>query len=151
LASKAGDDRDTSLTLSEQNVETVRRWIEQFAHATTPEAASVAVNEYWDADADYYPVRKFPDAQPRHGLAPIAAFIGAWRDAWDAFEFGAVTIIPIDDVRVFVHTSVLAHGHETQAPVDTDLYHSIWLRNGLILRCEDHLTEAGARRGLGLR
>ena len=136
--------------MSEQNVEAVRRWIEQFARATTTEAAALSVREYWDADADYYPVRKFPDAEPRHGLAPIAAFIGAWRDAWDAFEFRAVTIVPIDDVRLFVRTSVSAHGHETQAPVDSDLYHSMWMRNGLILRCEDHLTEAGARRGLGL-
>jgi hypothetical protein len=134
----------------EQNVESIRRWIDQFADATTPEAAKAVVSEFWDTDADYYPVRKFPDAQPRHGLEQIAAFFVTWRGAWDAFEFSAIEIVPIDDVRFFVHTLLKAHGQETQAPVDGDLYFSLWMRSGRFLRWEDHLTEAGARRGLGI-
>jgi hypothetical protein len=135
--------------VSEQNVETVRRWIDEVARATTPEAVTAVVSELWDPDADYYPVRKFPDRQPRHGLEQIAAFMGTWRDAWGAFEFTVREIVPIDDVRVFVRTSVKARGHETQAPVDGDLYFSIWMRHGRLLRVEDHLTAAGAHRALG--
>ena len=136
--------------MSEQNVETVRCWIDQFAGATTPEAVAAVVRQHWDTNADYYPVGKFPDRQPRHGLEQIAEFMGTWSDAWDAFEFTASEIVPIDDVRVFLRASVKAQGHQTQAPVDGDLYFSIWMRNGRLLRVEDHLTESGARRGLGL-
>jgi hypothetical protein len=32
-----------------------------------------------------------------------------------------------------------------------DLYAGYWVRNGRIFRHEDHLTEAGARRGLGIQ
>jgi ketosteroid isomerase-like protein len=136
--------------MSDKNVETVRRWVDGFANATTPEAVQALVTELWDTDADYYPVQKFPDREARHGAEEIAAFMGSWRDAWGTLEFTATEIVAIDPVRLLVRTSVNAHGHETQAPVDGDLYFSIWLRNGRILRCEDHLTEAGACRGLGL-
>ena len=135
---------------SENNVEVVRRWMDQFASATTPEAVSAIVSEFWDPDADYYPVQKFPDRQPRHGSESIAEFMGTWRDAWGVLEFRVGEIVPIDDVRVLAISSINAQGHETQAVVDGDLYFAIWMRNGRLLRVEDHLTEAGARRALGL-
>jgi hypothetical protein len=43
------------------SVQNVRRWIEQFTRLATAESASSLISEFWDADDDYYPVRKFPD------------------------------------------------------------------------------------------
>jgi hypothetical protein len=136
--------------VSTKNVKNVRRWTEQFTRLGTTERAESLLAEFWDADADYYPVRKFPDAQPRHGLEQIAAFYLSYVETWGVYELSAVRIEPIDDVRLFLHTSVVAQGRDVRPRVEGDLYHSLWLRNGRILRCEDHLTESGALRGLGL-
>ena len=137
--------------MSEENVKTVRQWTGQFGRVETPEGARTLVAECWDADADYYPVRKFPDAQPRHGLAEIAAFYMDYAETWGSYELTVLKLVPVDDVRVFLQTSFQARGRDAEAPVEGELYHSLWLRNGRILRCEDHLTEGGALRALGLR
>jgi hypothetical protein len=136
--------------VSNHNVESVHRWIERSGRARTPDEVSALVSELWDSDADYYPVRKFPDANPRHGVEEIAPFMVSWAAAWDTLKFTVVEVVPVDDVRVFVHALIKAEGHETQARVEGELYLSAWLRNRRILRWEDHLTEAGALRGLGL-
>lgn len=135
---------------AEENTDRVRRWMDKFRLLRTPDGAKAAVSESWDTDADYYPVRKFPDARPRHGIDEIAEFMASYAVAWDSYDFGAAKIVPIDDVRVFVETHVTAQSHESPATVGGALYHSAWLRDGRILRWEDHLTEAGALRGLGL-
>lgn len=137
--------------MSAGNVKNVRRWTEQFGRVETPEGAQALLAECWDADADYYPVRKFPDAHPRHGLEEIAAFLVNYAETWGWYEVTAIKIVPVHDVRVFLHTAVQGQGRDAQAPVEAELYHSVWLRNGRILRCEDHLTEGGALRALGLR
>lgn len=136
--------------MSDENVKNVREWTGQFGLVETPEGAQGLVAECWDADADYYPVRKFPDAQPRHGLAEIAAFFMNYAETWDAYELTVMKLVPVDDVRVFLQTSFQARGRDAHAPVEGELYHSLWLRNGRILRCEDHLTEGGALSALGL-
>ena len=136
--------------MSLDNVETVRQWVEQFARRTAGPDIQAFVSEFWDPDGDYYPLRKFPDAHPRHGAEDIASFYASYAESWDAYENVIVKIEPIGDDRVFVHTRLTAEGHGTGLPVEGDLYHCAWLRHGRILRCEDHLTEAGARAALGL-
>jgi hypothetical protein len=137
--------------MSQENATIVRVWIEQFVRLRTLEGAAAVVSEFWDPDADYYPVRKFPDSRARHSLQEIAAFLASYVEAWDSYEATAIEVVAVDDVRVFVHVSVKAQAHDNLAPpVEGDLYHCAWLRNGRILRWEDHLSKAGALRGLGL-
>jgi hypothetical protein len=45
---------------------------------------------------------------------------------------------------------VAAEGRESGLKLEGDLHHCLWLRNGRLLRVEDHLTLAGALRALGL-
>jgi hypothetical protein len=117
----------------------------------TSENAEALVSEFWDPDATYCPARKFPDSRARHGLQEIAAFMASYVEAWDSYEVTAVRVLAIDEVRVLAHTSHKAQADDGLAPaVVGELYQSAWLRNGRILRWEDHLTEAGALRGLGL-
>jgi hypothetical protein len=52
--------------MSQGNVETVRRWLA--ARGASSEETLAAIAEFFDPDVDYYPVRKFPEAQPCHGL-----------------------------------------------------------------------------------
>jgi SnoaL-like domain len=102
------------------------------------------VAEFWDPDADYYPVRKFPDAHARHGVREIAEFFGAFAESWETFEFVPVAIESAGDDRVLVRATINAVGRDTSLRLEGDIYHCVWLRQGRVLRWEDHLTEAGA-------
>lgn len=51
--------------MSADNVEIVRRWLE--VPNLEPDRVRTISEEFWDPDADYYPVRKFPEARPCHG------------------------------------------------------------------------------------
>jgi hypothetical protein len=53
--------------VSETNVEIVRRSFETLGW--TPAEVQARVARFYDPDADYYPVRKFPEARPCHGHA----------------------------------------------------------------------------------
>ena len=48
--------------MSQENVETVRRWLA--ARGASSDETHAAIAEFFDPDVDYYPVRKFPEAQP---------------------------------------------------------------------------------------
>jgi hypothetical protein len=108
------------------------------------------VTRYFDRDADYYPVRKFPEARPCHGIAEIARFHVEYRQAWDRFTFSLKEVIPLDDHRVFARASLAGEGRESGVLLEGDVYQCYWLRHGRFFRVEDHLTLAGALRALDL-
>ena len=69
--------------MSQENVEIVRRYLEE----PPPEGLTLDQNlawmtGFWEADGDYYPVRKFPEARPCHGREEIARFFTEYRAAW---------------------------------------------------------------------
>ena len=135
--------------MSQENVDVVRRsldWHRYRDHA----AARELVDRLWDPDADFYPVRKFPEARPCHGRDEVARFIASVLSAWDRYEAVINALIPVGDDRVLAHTTVRADGRESGVHLDGDLYSCYWLRQERILRMEDHLTLAGALRALGL-
>ena len=59
--------------MSEENVEIVRRYLEE--NFPAPEQLSEWVAGFFEADADYYPARKIPAARPCHGREEIVAFL----------------------------------------------------------------------------
>ena len=59
--------------MSQENVEAVRCWYS--AVSLGAEEAQSAVTDLWDPDADYYPLRRFPEAQPCHGLEAVSQFV----------------------------------------------------------------------------
>ena len=128
-------------------MEIVRRAMEQYrAPMDTPQF----VDQFWDPEGDYYPVRKFPNARPCHGRKEIARFHAEYMDTWDRWEYAIRRLIAVGDDRVFVHATVHAEGHESGVKVDGDLYFCAWLRQGRFFRWEDHLTLPGALHALGL-
>jgi ketosteroid isomerase-like protein len=128
-----------------RNIETVQTVIEQFRTG-----ARVDVPGLWEPDADYYPVRKFPEGRPRHGTEEIEEFFAGFAEGWDTFEFTAVAIVPVGDDRVLVRGWLATTGREAGMKLEGEMFHCVWLRHGRILRWEDHLTEAGAVKALGL-
>jgi len=63
--------------MSQENVEVVRRYLDEVSREP-----SERVGEFWEADGDYYPARKFPEARPCHGRKEIVRFITDYLAAW---------------------------------------------------------------------
>ena len=114
------------------NIEVVRRWLEQ----RSDDGADPAVAELCDADIDYYPVRKFPEARPCHGREAFQRFMVEWWEGFAVVESVIRELIPVGD--------------ESGVRLEGDVHHCFWLRHGLIFRMEDHLTVKGALQALGL-
>jgi len=81
--------------MSQENVEVVRRYLEAtdsplkdgFVPADAPEAFAAWWAEFWDPDADYYPIRGFPEAQPRHGREEIIDFLTDYLAAYTRYHY----------------------------------------------------------------
>jgi SnoaL-like protein len=132
-----------------ENVEVVRRFTAVLSGAG-PEEIRASAAEFWDADADYYPVRKFPEAKPCHGLEEVSQFLVRFREAWSRYEWAVHELIEVGDDRVLVRRSLQAEGRESGMKLMGDVYGCFWLRHGRFFRVEDHLTLAGALHALGL-
>jgi ketosteroid isomerase-like protein len=133
--------------MSQESVEVVRRFFENFSAGSGEILASGA--DFWDADVDYYPVRKFPEARPRHGRAEVVQFLVRFLDAWSDLVWAVEDLIDVGDDRVLARTSMQAEGRESGMKLEGDLYTCFWLRHGRFFRVEDHLTLGGALCALG--
>ena len=131
-----------------ENVEVVRRAL--VALSAGPDEIRASAAEFWDDDADYYPARKFPEAQPCHGLEEVSQFLVQFRDAWSRFEWALQDAIDVGDDRVLVCRSLRAEGRESGLKLAGDVYGCFWLRHGRFFRVEDHLTLRGALHAFGL-
>jgi ketosteroid isomerase-like protein len=134
--------------VSAENIEVVHRALA--AISAGPEEILATAAELWDSDADYYPARKFPEAQACHGLQEIAQSLTRIRETWAKYEWVVQELIEVGDDRVFAWSNLQAQGRESGMNVEGDVYQCIWLRRGRLLRVEDHLTLKGALHAFGL-
>ena len=130
-------------------MEIVRRFLT--ALSAGPEQVRASVAEFWDGDADYYPVRKFPEAQPCHSREEVSQFLARFRETWSRFDWAVQDVVEVGDDRVLVCGSLRAEGPESGMTLAGDLYQCWWLRHGRIFRAEDHLTLRGALHALGVK
>ncbi len=135
--------------MPEENVEIVRKFLERFKELS-PEDTPQWAADFYDANCDYYPAQGFPEARPCHGREEVARYLADYLGAWDRFEFAINRLIAVGDDRVFAHVTLRADGRRSGLRLDGDLYQCVWLRDGCILRQEDHLTLRNAISGLGL-
>jgi hypothetical protein len=144
--------------MSEENVEIVRSYFEgtgdpiegESRWAVAKEHFSGLVAGFWEADGDWYPVRKFPEARPCHGREEIVALLAEIRGAWDAYRYVVKDARAIGDDRVLVQGRIWAEGRASGVALEGDVYHCCWLRHRRLIRVEDHLTAKGALHALGL-
>ena len=133
------------MAMSRKNVEVVRRLIEEAFDLDSDQLLA-----FWDPHGDYYPVEKFPESRPCHGVKEIAGFLREYRQAWEHYEMRIEAITPVSDDRVFVRMTLAAVGQGSGLNLQGELFQCFWLRHGRIFRQEDHLTLRGALRALGL-
>jgi hypothetical protein len=126
--------------MSQENVEVVRGYL----------ADDRAHREVWDQRGDYYPVQKFPESRPCHGIEEIERFHREFREAWEYVNLGIEAITTVADDRVLVSAVLAAEGRESGLNLHSKLYYCFWLRQRRVFRQEDHLTLPGALRALGL-
>jgi len=131
-----------------ENLEIVRRWL--VAMSAGAEEWQAAISEVVDADIDYYPVRKFPEAQPRHGREEFSQFVAQYLEAFPRPEWAIQDLIGIGDDRVLACANMRAQGRGSGMQLEGDIYVCVWLRHGRFFRIEDHLTLRGALHALGL-
>jgi SnoaL-like domain len=74
------------------------------------QAVEALVDEFWEPDGDYYPIRGFPEARPCHGRDEIVSFFAAFFPAWDDYRYAIKDARAIGDDRVLVHGEIRAQG-----------------------------------------
>jgi SnoaL-like domain len=137
--------------MSRENVEIARRYMEATEEGKRGvQAVEALVDEFWEPDGDYYPIRGFPEARPCHGRDEIVSFFAAFFPAWDDYRYAIKDARAIGDDRVLVHGEIRAQGRVSGVALEGDAYHRFWLRHGRFIRAEDHLTAKGALHALGL-
>src|SRR4051812_32927982 len=135
--------------MSQENVEVVRRSVEQFPQR--PDEVHSWLPNFWEPDADFYPVQKFPESRPCHGIEEIERFMASFVGAWDKWEIRGLQITAVGPTCVLARMHITAEGRESGLALNADLYQCSWLRRRRYLRVEDHLTRAGAAAALDLR
>lgn len=133
----------------ERNLEAARRYLSWPGHPDQA-AREQIIQEVFDERCDFYPVRAFAEAAPCHGPGQVVAFMHSFWEAWEQWEVVPLALTMIDAERMLAHTHITAIGKGSGVELDVELHHCFWFRNGCILRLEDHITERGAREGLGL-
>ena len=133
--------------MSQENVEIIRRWFAPLGEG--PQEISAGVSELCDANVDYYPVRKFPEARPCHGRDELTEFFIQFGDAFAHSEWVIRRIIDVGCDRVLACVNLQAAGRGSGLELQGDVFICFWLRHGRVFREEDHLTLAGALNALG--
>jgi hypothetical protein len=128
--------------MSRENVEAVRRALERFPQ--DPDQLRSWLADFWEPDADYYPVRKWPESRPCHGIEEVERFLSRFLGAWERWEFQAVQFTAVGPTCVLAQARVAAEGRDSGLALDGDLYQCSWMRRRRYLRVEDHLTFEGA-------
>jgi ketosteroid isomerase-like protein len=131
--------------MSQENVELVRAFFEAWNAKNTD-----AVVELVDADVDYFPSRKLPEARPCHGPEEVLQFMARYLEAYSRHEWAIQEVIEVGGDRFLVRVNLRVEGRDSGVKLEGDLYHCLWLRDGRFFRVEDHMTLSGALHALGL-
>jgi hypothetical protein len=132
-----------------QNIELVRRYV-QDRRRLSPEAIPEWIQEFWDPDGSFDPVRRFPEARRCHGWAEIARFMRDFRAAYDHLELEIKDLFQVVPDGVLAHLVLSAEGRTSGVSLRGDLYSCCWVRDGKLIREEHHLTMSGALSSFGV-
>ena len=98
--------------------------------SASPEEVLATTEELWEVDTDYYPVRKFPEAQPCHGVQECLKFFARYFEAFSRYESAIRDVIAVGDDRVLACLNLRAEGRGSGINLKGDLYQCFWLRHG---------------------
>jgi hypothetical protein len=140
--------------MTAEHTDVVRQWgcqVHEWIRAgSPPDELDAVIERFFEPDADFVPVAKFPDPGPWHGRDAFARFMRlVFREAW-AWRFELDTLVPVGDDGAIACGDLHTAGHSSGVGLSGRLYECYWFRNRRIRRLEHHATERGALRAFGL-
>ncbi len=137
--------------MSEENVEIVRRWVEDFQAGMErgdPGAAfdSGALAE----DLEWIPTARFPGPAVYRGREGFVEFMQTWIGSFADWSFRIERLIDAGDDQVVVLAHQRATGKGSGVPVELHLGQVQELEDGRVIRVRNYLEHAEALEAAGL-
>jgi ketosteroid isomerase-like protein len=105
--------------------------------------------ENFDAGVEYIPTPEWPEPAPRSGREQLKEFMrGVWDD-WAEWEAEIRKVTENGD-RVLVETRIRAVGEKSRIELRGRTFHVFTFRDGRIVRMQDFIEPADAKRAAGL-
>jgi len=134
-----------SITVSEANVEIVRRGYEAFNRGDLDAAL-----EAFSPDAEWGVPDVLPDTGPYNGPEGVRRFWASWRETFEDFRVEIEEFIDAGD-HVIAQASVRGRGRDSGVEVDTPSFPHVWtLRDGQVVKVEMLPNKALALERVGL-
>jgi ketosteroid isomerase-like protein len=140
--------------MSQEDVENARRsyaTLSEAYRAGDPSLFQPILEAYWDPDCVFEPAGVLPDSRPRphHGWDGVLHFIGNQMEAFSEGWVEAVEFIDRGDCLI-VPYRFGGRARHTGLDVEFSFVHLLRPRDGKVVRCEVHRTEAEALEAAGL-
>jgi ketosteroid isomerase-like protein len=131
--------------MSQENVEIVRRGLEQFMATGRFAAVEVAPDFVWDMSN----FRGWPEHQVYEGIAGAETFLRDWSAAWDDWSIESEAMHDVGDKVVDL---LRQRGRSKAAGMPVDMsFAMVWtLRDGMQTRMEMYSDPAEALKAVGL-
>jgi len=136
--------RDTERTMSDENVETVRRMFDAWSRGDLSAEA-----DSYDRHVVFVVSRDFPAWGVNHGLDRVAEYMRDFLAQWEKATFSASRIRAVGDT-VLVDVVQRARGRTSGLAGELKFFMLFTFRGRKIVRCETVLHEAEALEAVGL-
>jgi ketosteroid isomerase-like protein len=101
-------------------------------------------------DAEWQPLRVFPDSGSFRGPEGVREFFQSWMDTFRGFRVHLKTCAPVDEDRVLAVLWVSGEGAESGARVESpEFFQLIEFRDGRMIRAQMFETESDALEAAG--
>jgi ketosteroid isomerase-like protein len=129
--------------MSQENVEALRRQLEQFNRT------GEVLLEIYDSDAEWMVAREDPDAAPHRGMEAICGYFSQWTGMFERIDIRAEQVIDAGD-KVFSWIRFSGKGITSGASVEMEFAY-IWIfRDGKVVRVEEYFDRVDALEAVGL-
>jgi ketosteroid isomerase-like protein len=133
-----------------ESVAHVRRWFELGEGGVIREIPARRVyEEFFAEDVEYVPIANYPGARPCRGIDEYMSFMSDWLTGWGEVAFEGTSYEAHGD-SVIVRVVFETRGGESRLPLSGRVFAVYTLRDGKIVRHQDFLNAAEARRAAGL-
>jgi ketosteroid isomerase-like protein len=138
--------RDTEPTMSEQNVEVVRRTYDAFNRRDF----DTLVSEIYDPQIEWQTSREDPDAATHRGPEAVRRYGEGWIESFEGLQTDLEELIEADDGRVYTWGRWCGRGRGSGIESEWWLAIVLELRNGKIVRADEYFDRGEALEAAGL-
>ena len=134
-------------TMSEENVEIIRRFAEVFE---TGDLERV-VSEFFDPEIEWRTSAEDPDAATHRGTEAYKRYVEQWWESFEGLHAEVEEYIDAGDDRVVAWIRWTGRGRTSGVEADWHLAIIYTMRDGKIARAEEYFDRAEALEAAGLR